>query len=46
MKGLINDEEARNKGQYKLCFDGYNNNSFNGLNSIHNIAILNEFHRL
>lgn len=46
MKGSDLDEEARCKGQYKLCSDRCINGSFNGLNRIHNVAILNEFHRL
>lgn len=45
MKGSDLDEEARCKGQSKLCFNGYNNNSFNGLDSDVLITSFDELHR-
>lgn len=45
MKGSDLDEEARNKGQYKLCSDRCINDSFNGTDSDVLITILNELHR-
>lgn len=45
LKGSDLDEEARDKGQYKLSFNGYNNNSFNGLDSDVLITSFDELHR-